>query len=128
MIHDAGNDAVSDGHREYDYLDWIARMTSHIPEKGAQLVDYYGAYSNADRRIAARRPEAAQISSPRTVWSASYTTLNLVGSPIVTTAARRSRVPTPRPRYFTIRGISGRAPHGRSRPSRPKAMSTRLRR
>ena len=54
-VPDHGNDAVSDGHREYDYLDWIARRTSHIPEKGAQLVHYYGAYSNAHRGIAARR-------------------------------------------------------------------------
>ena len=37
-VPDHGNDAVSDGHREYDYLDRIARRTSHIPEKGAQLV------------------------------------------------------------------------------------------
>jgi hypothetical protein len=54
-VPDHGNDAVSDGHREYYYLDWIARLTSHIPEKGAQLVHYYGAYSNAHRGIAARR-------------------------------------------------------------------------
>ena len=54
-VPDHGNDAVSDGHREYDYLDWIARLTSHIPEKGAQLVHYYGAYSNGHRGIAARR-------------------------------------------------------------------------
>jgi hypothetical protein len=39
-VPDHGNDAVSDGHREYYYLDWIARLTSHIPEKGAQLVHY----------------------------------------------------------------------------------------
>jgi len=45
-VPDHGNDAVSDGHREYDYLDWIARLTSHIPEKGAQLVHFFGAYSN----------------------------------------------------------------------------------
>ena len=33
----------------------IARPTSRIPEKGARLVHYYGAYSNAHRGIAARR-------------------------------------------------------------------------
>ena len=26
----------------FDYLEWIARLTSHIPEKGAQTVHYYG--------------------------------------------------------------------------------------
>jgi hypothetical protein len=54
-VPDHGNESVSDGHREYDYLEWIARLTSHIPEKGSQLVHYYGAYSNAHRGVAARR-------------------------------------------------------------------------
>ena len=26
----------------FDYLEWIARLTSHIPDKGAQTVHYYG--------------------------------------------------------------------------------------
>ena len=30
-------------------LDWIATLTAHIPNKGEQLVRYYGAYSNASR-------------------------------------------------------------------------------
>ncbi len=46
---------MSAGHRDYDYLEWIARLTSHIPERGTQLVHYYGAYSNAHRGIARRR-------------------------------------------------------------------------
>ncbi len=33
----------------FDSLEWISKVTSHIPEKGAQLVHYYGAYSNAHR-------------------------------------------------------------------------------
>ncbi|MBI2088552.1 MAG: transposase [Deltaproteobacteria bacterium] len=28
-------------------LDWIAEITAHIPNKGEQLVRYYGVYSNA---------------------------------------------------------------------------------
>ena len=32
-----------------DPLDWIARITSHIPKKGAKQVIYYGAYSQAWR-------------------------------------------------------------------------------
>ena len=30
-------------------LEWIARITSHIPRKGAKQVIYYGAYSQAWR-------------------------------------------------------------------------------
>ena len=62
-VPDHGNDAVSEGHREYDYLDWIARLTSHIPEKGAQLVHYHGAYSNAHRGKALRR-DAFEVDPP----------------------------------------------------------------
>ncbi|MCI0413643.1 hypothetical protein L0222_12690 [bacterium] len=52
----------------FDYLEWIAKVTCHIPEKGAQLVHYYGAYSNAHRgkrakfggsSVAARRCETS---------------------------------------------------------------------
>jgi len=32
-----------------DYLEFIARVTSHIPDKGQVMVRYYGFYSNAHR-------------------------------------------------------------------------------
>ena len=32
-----------------DPLDWIARVTAHIPKKGAKQIIYYGAYSKAWR-------------------------------------------------------------------------------
>ena len=32
-----------------DPLEWIARLTSHIPERGCQTTHYYAAYSNAHR-------------------------------------------------------------------------------
>jgi len=32
-----------------DYLEFIARVTSHIPDKGQVMVRYYGLYSNAHR-------------------------------------------------------------------------------
>jgi len=32
-----------------DYLEFIARVASHIPEKGQVMVRYYGLYSNAHR-------------------------------------------------------------------------------
>jgi ribosomal protein S27E len=42
-----------------DYLEFIARVTSHIPDKGQVMVRYYGLYANAHRgkvRKAARVP------------------------------------------------------------------------
>ena len=30
-----------------DYLEFIARVTSHIPDKGQVAVRYYGLYANA---------------------------------------------------------------------------------
>lgn len=32
-----------------DYLEWIARLTSHVPDRGCQLTHYMGVYSNAHR-------------------------------------------------------------------------------
>ena len=32
-----------------DYLEFIARVTSHIPDKGQVMVRYYGLYNNAHR-------------------------------------------------------------------------------
>ena len=54
-IPEHGEERMSYGHRDYDYLEWIARLISHIPDRGTQLVHYYGAYSNAHRGIALRR-------------------------------------------------------------------------
>ncbi len=33
----------------FPVLDWIAEITTHIPNKGEQLVRYYGIYSNVSR-------------------------------------------------------------------------------
>lgn len=44
----------------FDYLDWIARLTSHIPERGAQLVHYFGVYANASH---AKKTEGGQTAS-----------------------------------------------------------------
>lgn len=30
-----------------DYLEFIARITSHIPDKGQVMIRYYGLYANA---------------------------------------------------------------------------------
>ena len=32
-----------------DYLEFIARVTSHIPDKGQVMIRYYGLYGNAHR-------------------------------------------------------------------------------
>ena len=33
----------------FPVLDWIATLTTHIPNKGEQLIRYYGYYSNVSR-------------------------------------------------------------------------------
>jgi ribosomal protein S27E len=57
-----------DGERQQtevmDYLEFIARTTSHIPDKGQVTVRYYGLYANAHRgkvRKASRKAEALRI-------------------------------------------------------------------
>ena len=44
-------DQSKDGKPEkvFDALEWLAAMTSHVPNKGEQMVRYYGYYSNAAR-------------------------------------------------------------------------------
>jgi len=37
------------GQETMDYLEFIARVTSHIPDKGQVTVRYYGLYANAHR-------------------------------------------------------------------------------
>ena len=40
-----------DGNKEktFDALEWLAAMCSHVPNKGEQMVRYYGYYSNVCR-------------------------------------------------------------------------------
>jgi len=40
-----------DGKEEkiFDVLEWLAAMCSHVPNKGEQMVRYYGYYSNVSR-------------------------------------------------------------------------------
>jgi hypothetical protein len=37
------------GQETMDYLEFIARVTAHIPDKGQAMVRYYGLYANAHR-------------------------------------------------------------------------------
>ena len=52
-----------------DSLEWIAKVTLHIPEQGAQTIRYYGAYSNASRGKTAKRAQppdqTTQAHSPK---------------------------------------------------------------
>ena len=54
-VPDHGEEWTSSGHRDHDYLEWIARLTSHIPDRGTHLVHYLGAYSNAHRGVGRKR-------------------------------------------------------------------------
>jgi hypothetical protein len=42
-----------------DYLEFIARVTSHIPDKGQVMVRYYGLYANAHRGKIRKSEKAA---------------------------------------------------------------------
>jgi hypothetical protein len=46
---------------EMDYLDFIARLTAHIPDKGQVMIRYYGLYSNAHRGKERKRGRAAWV-------------------------------------------------------------------
>jgi hypothetical protein len=48
-----------------DYLEFIARVTSHIPDKGQVMIRYYGLYSNAHR--GKMRKRGADLSHPLTI-------------------------------------------------------------
>jgi hypothetical protein len=45
----------------FDAVDWLARVASHIPDKGSQLVRYFGAYSN---RVRGMQKKAAALEQP----------------------------------------------------------------
>jgi hypothetical protein len=46
---------------ETDYLDFIARVTTHIPNKGQVMIRYYAIYSNAHRGKEKKRGGAASV-------------------------------------------------------------------
>ena len=43
-----------------DYLEFIARVTSHIPDKGQVMVRYYGLYANAHSCLRAGGPDGGR--------------------------------------------------------------------
>jgi hypothetical protein len=59
-VPDHGEEWTSSGHRDYDYLEWIARLTSHIPDRGTQLVHYMGllnAHRGSRQPVPGLRPQ-----------------------------------------------------------------------
>ena len=61
------NPRIKSNFRIYDPLDWIAAVTSHIPDKGQQMVRYYGYYSNVKRGKNRKKsiiPEYLNIKEP----------------------------------------------------------------
>ena len=48
-------------------LDWLARLVTHIPNKGEQLVRYYGYYSNNSRGM--RKKTENDVEMPALVES-----------------------------------------------------------
>ena len=44
----------------FDALDFIAALTQHIPDKGVQMVRYYGFYSNKSRGMRAKNQLVGQ--------------------------------------------------------------------
>ena len=45
----------------FDALEWLAAMGSHVPDKGEQMVRYYGYYSNVSRGKRKKETEDALI-------------------------------------------------------------------
>ena len=54
-----------DGKKEnvFDALEWLAAMCSHVPNKGEQMVRYYGYYSNVSRGNRKKQNEDERIPS-----------------------------------------------------------------
>ncbi len=48
--------------RVFDALEWLAAMCSHVPNKGEQMVRYYGYYSNVTRGKRKKKDQDGLIS------------------------------------------------------------------
>jgi len=67
MIYDKKNQKViyksKHGTIVYDPLDWLAAITSHIPNKWSQSVHFYGRYSNKSRGLRLKAQEKSNSDS-----------------------------------------------------------------
>jgi len=57
IYHGKPNPRHRQAHEEFDPVDFIAAITQHIPDHGAQMVRYYGWYSNKSRGLRARKAQ-----------------------------------------------------------------------
>ncbi len=48
VIYDSKDGKTS---KAFDALDWLAQLVTHIPNKGEQMIRYYGYYSNKSRGL-----------------------------------------------------------------------------
>jgi hypothetical protein len=46
-----------------DYLEFIARVTSHVPDKGQVMVRYYGLYANAHLCLRAGGSDGSRLAA-----------------------------------------------------------------
>jgi hypothetical protein len=79
VIYQYGKD--SEKLERMDYLDFIARVTSHIPDKGQVIIRYYGLYSNAHRgkmRKEGNDPSHPPIIEEKTSFKASRGWANMI--------------------------------------------------
>jgi hypothetical protein len=53
---------TSHSQEAFSALDWLARLITHIPNKGEQLVRYYGYYSNKSRGIRNKTNDEKELS------------------------------------------------------------------
>ena len=53
------NPSLKRNFRIFDPPEWIAAITSHIPDKGQQMIRYYGYYSNKARGKRAKEEDAS---------------------------------------------------------------------
>jgi hypothetical protein len=54
VIYQSKSDASS---KTFEALDWLAQLTTHIPNRGEQMVRYYGYYSNKIRGMRKKAEE-----------------------------------------------------------------------
>jgi hypothetical protein len=49
--------------KTFDALDWLAQLVTHIPNKGEQMVRYYGFYSNKSRGLRKKAGSDDQVAA-----------------------------------------------------------------
>jgi Ca2+/Na+ antiporter len=82
----------------FPVLDWIAALTVHIPNKGEQLVRYYGYYSNVSR---GKRKAMRALRNQSQDWLQVYRPLPASGTPGSRRIfAQASQLPQPHARVY----------------------------